>query len=308
MARLPLNTLTAFRAVAETANLRAAAATLHLTHSAVSQQIQGLEAALGFDLVDRRGRRVVLNPAGQALLRSVQIALAQLDDGVQAAAAAAAGDAQRLRITVLPSLANRWLLPRIVRWRERHPNLALEIDASIRAVDLLREGFHAAIRQGTGPWPGLVSERLFDVPPIIVVGSASAARRLLGAQPEALAREPLLGDADLWKDWFAAAGLHTNVQTVAVFNDAGLMLQATEQSLGLSLSREILAADALCDGRLVQLSPIAITHPDAQPYHFVYPPNLCNWPPLVSLREWLHEELGLSTKALHTRAAKRRAS
>ena len=176
MARLPLNTLAAFRSVAELQNLRAAADSLHLTHSAVSQQIKGLETQLGFDLFERRGRRVVLNPAGQALLRSVQSALAQLDDGVQAAAAASAGEAQRLRITVLPSFAQRWLLPRIVRWRERHPTLPLEIDASFHAVDLQREGFHAAVRQGSGPWPGLISERLFDLPPIVVVGSPSAAR------------------------------------------------------------------------------------------------------------------------------------
>lgn len=304
--RLPLNTLPAFRTVAELGNLRAAAEVLHLTHSAVSQQVHALEEGLGFALFDRRGRRIVLNAAGQAMLRSVQGALAQLDDGVQAAAAAARGDAPRLRITVLPSFAQRWLLPRIGRWRDRHPALALEIDASIRSVDLVREGFHAAVRQGNGPWPGLQSDRLFDAPPIIVVGSPSAARRLLGAQPEALAREPLLGDAYLWSAWFAAAGVRTNVTTVAEFNDAGLMLQATEQSLGLSLSREILAADALSDGRLVQLSPIAITHPDAQPYHFVYPPNLRDWAPLASLRQWLRDELDLSYKALHARPRKRR--
>jgi LysR family transcriptional regulator, glycine cleavage system transcriptional activator len=298
MARLPLNTLAAFRAVAEVENLRAAADTLHLTHSAVSQQIRGLEQHLGFELFERRGRRVVLNAAGHALLRSVQGALAQLDDGVQAAAAAASGTAQRLRITVLPSFAQRWLLPRIGRWRERYPNLALEIDASIAAVDILREGFHAAVRQGVGPWPGVASERLFEQPPIIVVGSPAAARRLLGAQPEALAREPLLGHADLWKTWFAAAGVRTNVTTVAVFNDAGLMLQAAEQNLGLALSREILAADALCDGRLVQLSPVTIVHADAQPYHFVYPPSLRTWPPLLALRQWLRDELDRSYEAL----------
>jgi hypothetical protein len=106
---------------------------------------------------------------------------------------------------------------------------------------------------------------------------------LLGAQPEALAREPLLGDADLWKAWFTAAGLQTpRITMAAVFNDAGLMLQAAEQNFGLALSREILAADALRDGQLVQLSQITITHPDAQPYHLVYPPGLRDWPPLVS--------------------------
>jgi LysR family glycine cleavage system transcriptional activator len=138
---------------------------------------------------------------------------------------------------------------------------------------------------------------------MIVVGSPSAARRLLGAQPEALAREPLLGHADLWKAWFAAAGVRTNVTTVAVFNDAGLMLQAAEQNLGLALSRQILAADALSDGRLVQLSPVGIVHAEAQPYHFVYPPSLRSWPPILALRQWLRDELDRSYAALRARAA-----
>jgi LysR family glycine cleavage system transcriptional activator len=305
MPRLPLNTLHAFRSVAELENLRAASEALHLTHSAVSQQIKSLESQLGFDLFERRGRRVVLNPAGQALLRSVQAALAQLDVGAEAAAAAASGGAQRLRITTLPSFANRWLLPRIGRWRECHPALPLEIDASFHPVDLVRDGFHAAIRQGRGPWPGLASERLFDRPPMIVVGSPMAARRLAGAQPEAFAREPLLGDNDLWKAWFGACGVAAAFNTVAVFNDAGLMLQAAEQNLGLALSREILAADALCDGRLVQLSPVAITHEDAQPYHFVYPPGLRDFAPLASLRAWLRAELDHSYRALGALRARR---
>jgi len=297
--RLPLNTLTAFRTVAELQNLRAAADALHLTHSAVSQQIRGLESQLGFDVFDRRGRRVVLNAAGQALLRSVQAALALLDDGMQAAAAAAGGAAQRLRVTVLPSFANRWLMPRMSRWRERHPDLPLEIEASIRVVDLQREGFHAAVRQGKGPWAGLDSERLWEQPPIIIVGSPSAARRLAGSQPEALAREPLLGDDDMWNDWFAAAGLRTNVRTVAVFNDAGLMLQAAEQSLGLALSRDLLAADAIRDGRLVRLSPITMMSADALPYHLVYPPGVRDWPALAAFRRWLSDELDRSRSELH---------
>ncbi|MFO1307389.1 MAG: LysR substrate-binding domain-containing protein [Burkholderiales bacterium] len=296
--RLPLSNVTAFRAVAEKQNLRAAAESLHLTHSAVSQQIRGLEEQLGFALFDRRGRRVVLNSAGQALLRSVQSALATLDDGVQAAAAAAGGEVQRLRVTVLPSFANRWLLPRIGRWRERHPALALEIETSMHVVDLNREGFHAAVRQGIGPWAGLASERLFEQPSFILVGSASAARRLEGAQPEAFAREPLIGDNDLWELWFAAAGVRAKVRTVATFNDAGLMLQAVEQNLGLALAREIHAADALVDGRLVRLSPITVAHADAQPYHLVYPPALRDWPPLDAFRRWLRDELDLSLEAL----------
>ena len=308
MSRIPLNTLTTFRAVAETQNLRSAADQLHLTHSAISQQIRGLEERLGFDLFERRGRRVVLNAAGEAFLRSVRAALSQLDDGVQAAAAAASGAAQRVRVTCLPSFAQRWLLPRMARWRERYPTLALEIDASHQVVDLQRDGFHAAIRQGRGPWPGVESELLFESPmPFIAVGSPAFARRLVGAQPQAFAREPLLGDVELWERWFAAAGLRIHVRPVAIFNDAGLMFQAAEQSLGLAIGRELLAADALVDGRLVRLSPLSITLDDAHPYHLVYPPSLRDWTPLKALRQWLHDELDLSRRALHPSPQKQHA-
>ena len=245
--RLPLNTLPAFRAVAELQNLRAAAEVLHLTHSAVSQQIRGLEEQLGFQLFERRGRRVVLNPAGEALLRSVQAALAQLDDGVQAAAAAASGAAQRLRVTVLPSFAQRWLLPRMGRWRERHPELALEIDASQQLVDLQREGFHAALRHGSGPWAGpgrgapVRPRRCRDRRRLAVGGATALGRAARGVRARAAAGRR----ATSGTHWFKAAGVRTQVTPVAVFNDAGLMLQAAEQNLGLALSRELLAADAL---------------------------------------------------------------
>lgn len=299
MSRLPLNTLPAFRCVAELQNLRAAAEVLHLTHSAVSQQIRVLEEQLGFTLFERRGRRVILNAAGEALLRSVQAALAQLDDGVQAAAAASCSIEQRLRVTVLPSFAQRWLLPRMSRWRERHPDLALEIDASQQSVDLQREGFHAAIRQGTGHWPGLVSERLFHAPmPLFVVGCAIDARRLVGQPPAALLREPLLGDREVWRKWFAAAGLQVQVTPVAEFNDMGLMLQAAEQGLGLTLARELLAADGLRDGRLIKISPISVEYESGLAYHLVYPPVLRDWPPLAALRQWINDELAISLQGL----------
>jgi LysR family transcriptional regulator, glycine cleavage system transcriptional activator len=300
MSRLPLATLPAFRTVAELQNLRAAAQVLHLTHSAVSQQIHNLEEQLGFDVFERRGRRLLLNPAGEALLRSVRPALAQLNEGVQAAAAAASGSAPRLRVTLLPSFAQRWLLPRMSRWRTQHPELALELDATHLWVDLVKDGYHAAIRQGRGPWPGLESERLFDEPvELIVLGSPEAARRLTGAAPEAIAREPLLGDTDVWQAWFKVAHVQAEPKPVALFSDAGLMLTAAEQNLGLCVAREVLAADAIREGKLVKLSPVAFTMADVHPYHLVYPPALRDWPPLNALRQWLKHELALSQQALH---------
>ena len=293
MARLPLQTLPAFRAVARAQNLRAAAEELNLTHSAVSQQIRLLEDQLGVALFDRRGRRVVLNAAGEALQRAVEAALARLDEGVQAATALAAGQAQRVRLTMLPSFAQRWFLPRIARWRERHPDIAIDIHTSQDVVDLQREGFHAALRQGAGQWRGLVAERLFDSP-LVVLGSPAAARRLQGQPPQALAAEPLLGWPEAWEKFFALAGCPRAVSPVASFNDAGLMLQAAEQGLGIALGREVLAAGALHDGRLVRLSPLCVPDDTTDAYWLAYPPELADWRPLQSLRAWLHEELARS--------------
>ncbi len=293
MARLPLHTLPTFRAVAKLANLRAAAEQLHLTHSAVSQQIKLLEDQLGFRLFDRRGRSIVLNGAGAALLKSVEVALDQLEDGQRAASAAASGTEHRIRITLLPSFANRWLLPRLASWRERYPHIGIELNTSQQIVDLAREGLHAALRQGSGQWRGLSAERLIDSP-LIALGSPAAAHRLLGSGPKALADEPLLGSPSLWARWFELSGLRVRINPVATFNDAGLMLQAAEQGLGLALARELFAADALRDGRLVRLSLRALPDDEAYAFWLVYPPTLVDWPPLVALRAWLKDELARS--------------
>jgi LysR family glycine cleavage system transcriptional activator len=301
MARLPLQTLPAFKAVATRQNLRAAAEHLHLTHSAVSQQIKLLEEQIGFPLFDRGGRRLVLNASGAALLRATESALAQLDDGMRAAEAAAQGDEQRVRVTLLPSFAQRWLLPRMGRWRERHPCIPLELDASLRLVDLQREGLHVALRQGSGPWRGLQAERLIDSPRI-VVAAPDIARRLRGEPVAKMLDQPLLGDAQMWQDWFARQGVTARVNPVASFNDAGLMLQATEQGLGLALARELLAADALRDGRLARVSAETLQGEGMDTFWFVHSPTLADWPPLQYLLAWLREELSQSARDLVTEA------
>jgi LysR family glycine cleavage system transcriptional activator len=299
MSRIPLNALPTFVAVAKHQNLRVAAESLHLTHSAVSQQITGLEDRLGFQLFDRRGRRVVLNGAGEALLREVAPALERILEGVQAATVAAHGRQQALRVTMIPSFAQRWFLPRMASWRAENPDIQLEIDASTEVKDLQREGYHAALRTGEGPWPGLVSERLYEGPtPFVAVGSPGSVARVAGKPLDAVSREPLLGDRDLWKRWFRAVGVEANPVPVAMFNDLSLMLQAAEQDLGFAVVREMFAADALRQGRLVKLSDTSFIHEGASSHHLVYPPTLKDWPPLQALRAWLRAELEASMRSL----------
>jgi LysR family glycine cleavage system transcriptional activator len=201
-----------------------------------------------------------------------------------------------MRVSVLPSFAQRWLVPRIRHWREQHPDIAIELHASQQVVDLQREGFHAALRQGNGVWRGLRAERLIDSPRV-PVGSPQAAQRLLGQNAGALAHEPLLGSTAMWERWFALSGLKVRVNPVASFNDAGLMLQAAEQNLGIALAREVLAADALRERRLIRLSTLALPEDSVDAYWLVYPDALHEWPPLQALRSWLHAQLEQSRRA-----------
>lgn len=299
MSRIPLGTLPTFIAAARLQNFRLAAESLGLTHSAVSQQIAALESRLGFPVFDRVGRGIVLNSAGKALLQGVAPALDAIRESVHAAGVAASTAGRALRVTMIPSFAQRWFMPRMGRWVAQHPDIPLDIVTSNAIVDLLRDGFHAGIRTGNGPWPGLVAERLHDRPVrLIATGSPAATRRLEGLAPAALAAEALLGDPDLWAGWFAAAGVDARVATVARFNDLSLMLQAAEQGLGFALTEDVLAADALRAGRLRRLFDVAFEDAGASSHQLVYPAALRDWPAIHALRAWLRAEFDASLAGL----------
>jgi len=187
MSRLPLNFLYTFRSAATTQNFRATALAMNLTHSAVSQQIKQLEAQLGVELFGRVRRSVVLTPAGNVFLKGVETALVEIDAAATAARAVEEHSGQLVRLTVLPSFAQRWLLPRLTRWREQHPEIPLHIEATALLSNLNREGFHGAVRAGSGHWPGLTAEPLFrGRTDLILVGSPERARRLAGMDPALL--------------------------------------------------------------------------------------------------------------------------
>ena len=188
----------------------------------------------------------------------------------------------------------------MARWRARHPELTLEMETSQQVVDLLRDGFHAALRFGRGPWAGSNPNRYSMCRCRSSRWHPRNGARPAGPHARDARRTALLGERDVWQHWFNSAGLRIPVNPVATFNDAGMMLQAAEQGLGIALGRELLAADALCAGRLVQLSTVRVQYEQAQTYHLVYRPSLRDWPPLVALKQWLRDELELSRKSLVT--------
>ena len=155
------------------------------------------------------------------------------------------------------------------------------------------------LRVGAGPWKGLVAERLTDSA-LIAVAAPTRAARLRYGDHTAIAAEPLLGHTELWDEFLALCGCKLSGKSVADFNDSGLMLQAAEGDLGIALARELLAADALQAGRLVRVSPLALStlqSGGASTYWCVYPAGLADWPPLLALRLWLADEMTLAPAA-----------
>ncbi len=249
----PLPALRAFESVARLGSLRLAAEELHVTHGAVSHQIKFLQQALGMELVVRQGRGVALTPAGQRLAPTLGDALSRLAQVIEAAQPDAKD--KPLRISVLPSFAAKWLLPRLSAFMAAHPDIALTLDANLSIVNLHNTGIDLAFRYGPGQWPGVQAERLMGEE-MLAVCSPSYRSGKLPRRPRDLLRHPLLRDESTraWHDWFRVAGVIGAVPKPAMaFSDAGLLLQAVLAGQGVALVRSVLAHDDIAAGRLLVL-------------------------------------------------------
>lgn len=184
-----------------------AAKELCVTQAAVSHQIKALEEELGAKLFRRGIRQVTLTSEAESFARTLTDAF----DAI-ASAAAAFGDetlAGALRVSVAPFYGNRWLLPRLSRFRAQYPEIDLQIDLSFDMVDLTNADFDAAVRYGHGGWPDLECIQIHPD----VVGPVCAlqyvAGRDLPLSPREIRRLSLATSKDLnsdWADWLAAAG------------------------------------------------------------------------------------------------------
>lgn len=250
-----LRNLQVFEAAARTENFRAAADALFLTHGAVSRQVRALEAELGVNLFERIGRGVVLTAAGKTLQSAVAQAMLLINNATEALAATVENPAGSLTVTVLPSFAARWLLPRMVEFQAQYPDISIDIVATASVLDLNKEGIDLAVRYGKGRWDGLTTQHLADEW-LFPVASPSGIRgyKNLPSSARDVASYPLLDPGKDWQRWFRRAGVLTALpQTGMSFNDASLMLQAAESGQGIALGRQMLVTDALATGHLVRL-------------------------------------------------------
>jgi len=254
----PLAALRAFEAAGRHLSFSKAGDELLIGQSAVSHHIRSLEASLGVPLFLRKVRAVSLTPEGARYLATVRQAFDLLGAGTDEIAAR--GKAT-VRVSLLASFATHWLVPRLGRFRDRHPGIDLALDPSVGVVDLEASGADLAIRYGQGNWPGIDAQSLMTDWISPVVSPALLARGPAIRQPaDLLAHEILFSYSRTlfeWEAWTRAADLDLATARRSLLHDYNIVLQAALDGQGVAMGRRRLIADRLAAGTLVQ--PLDLT-------------------------------------------------
>lgn len=285
--KLPLNALRVFEAVARRLSFTEAAEALEVTPAAVSSQIKLLEDYLETPLFHRHSRLVRLTPQGAQLLPGIERGFDELSRAIdQLRRHRTSG---QLNISVLGSFLQKWLLPRLGDFHEKHSEIDIRFNVSRQLVDFGSSDFHAAVRYGSGEWPRLQAERMLD-DWIFPVGSPGLVEKFGPIQTVGdLHKYPLLhSQHEPWSDWLRRLGGDTTrLEHGPVVEDATALLAAAEKGQGLALARWSLVADDLAAGRLRRASPQSVHQRAA--YYFVAPPEYYAIPKVIRFRDWLRD-------------------
>lgn len=282
MSRLPpLNALRAFDAAGRHLNFRLAAEELGVTQGAVAQQVRGLEARLGVQLFDRVARGLELTRTGRAYLTPVTRAFALLEEATEGVGV----QSRTLTISVTPSFASKWLVPRLGRLTEAHPDLDVRVDARPGLANFQSDGIDIAVRQGTPPFgPGLATEPLFAASFIAVCSPELKDLRL----PQDLQRQTLLHDSHgLWPLYLEQLGVSPGPKAIS-FNQTSLAIDAAVAGQGIALADAPLVADEIARGRLRQVFEVGL---NTDPGFYIVAPRHPRVPkPVALMRQWLLAE------------------
>lgn len=304
--RLPsLNALRAFEAAARHESMTEAADELFVTHAAVSRHIRELEDWLGLALFTRTGRGVTLTEAGAQYASE----LTPLFDTLASATrdVMARGRVRRLAVTVDPSFASRWLVPRLGRFSALHPDIELEIDPDGALVDFHAGAFDLGIRTGAGRWEDLESLEVAK----FVVFPVCAPKLIVGhtiTSPADLAQFTLLHthSREWWVDWLEAAGVEGVDGRRGPGFQNHLAIEAAEAGQGFALGDEVLTTDALAEGWLVKPFTTEVMEPGG--YFLVRLKGVKESVTQRAFREWLLGEMVDTQRTFATVSGTKRAA
>jgi LysR family glycine cleavage system transcriptional activator len=291
----PLNALRAFEAAARCLSFTHAGDELHVTHGAVSRQIQSLEAWLGTPLFRRLNRRVELTEAGAALFAETSAALDRV--ALASARIREEGRVRVLRINALPTFTIRWLIPRLSGFQRRHPQVELRVTTSTERVDRLPEAFDLVIRGGPDRYRNYRADPFMEENRLPVC-APGLLRRLALAEPSDLRHHTLLHSDTLpgvWSDWLRLAGVPDLEPARALtFEHFYLSIQAAIDELGVAMGPSALVAEDLEAGKLVAPFP-ALSLP-ARSYYWYRPDGRGEDPVVDAFCDWLRH-LGRAPQA-----------
>ncbi len=300
MRDLPLTALRAFAAVYETGGVRPAARALQVAHSSVSRHLRELEAWLGVSLFDQRARArsLAFTPQGEALGRASLACLRALVHAVAALREAKRGNA--VTISTTPSVAARWLLPRLSELERALPWIELSVIAEQALGDPGAQGVDLAIRMGRGPWSGLHCETLMDDELYPVMSRAFGEQMGKPSDPGELAGLRLVHDRDphaAWEAWRAAyPSVGLELRSGPRLASSDLVLRAASQGLGVALARGRLAADDIATGTLVRpFGEAAVALPEA---YWIVRPEGAPRVAVAAVIEWLKEQAAATPSGL----------
>jgi len=307
--RLPsLNALRAFWAAARHGSFASAAGELHVTASAVSLQVRQLEDELGVKLFQRTPKGLVLSAQGAEILPGVSDAFSQLQSTLSKSTSV--GGVQTLTVSVAPSFATKWLLPRLERFVGQYPEIDVRVLATVELTDFGNDPIDLAIRYGRGHYPGLQSDLLMRESVFPVCSPKLLEGRDTTDLPTLLRSAALLHDDSPdqdptcpdWKSWIKAAGI-TDVdwQRGPRFNQSNFVLEAAANGIGVALAKASLVQYDIADGRLVQLGDT--TTPIELAYFLVYPQDRAGNPALTAFQSWIVGEIAATDGANSAGAA-----
>lgn len=289
-----LNGLRAVEAVARLGSLQRAANELGVSASAVSQQINRTEEQIGRALFLRTRNGLAPSEFGGRLASRLSSGFRELEEAV---ALADAPSTNTLVVSVAPAFASRFLVPRMMRFYEQHPNIMLRLDATINLVDFRISDVDLAIRVGNGQWPNVRTEKLIDMD-VFPVCAPSVAATLKSIAD--LSSVFMLNDSNAmfaWDTWFKAAGVApVRLREGATFNDGMLCLDAALAGQGIMLAWQMLAGDAVADGRLVE--PFGVRANTGLAHYFVAPEGRSEQSKVSLFKSWVRAEVAQATASM----------
>jgi len=298
----PLNALRAFEAAARHLNFSRAADELSVTPGAVSQQIQNLEDYVGVALFKRTPKGLLLTDPAQIALPALREAFDRLAEA--ASMLTAAVDGRRLTVTVPPSFASKWLLPRLGDFETQHPDVDVWVSADNEINDFASGEVDLAIRYGSGRYAGLETIRLMHETVLPVASPALLETQPLEA-PADLANQVLLHDGSPdadpscpdWTMWLAARGVKgVDGSRGPRFNQSSLVIEAAVGGRGVALAKRTLAQADLDAGRLVV--PLQIATAVDFAYYLVHPKTKGRLPQVKAFIAWIGQQAAAHEAAL----------